>query len=625
MFHRVRETVSNRYANAQTTRRKRITRRRIKASAQPSEDVEQLANDEGDYDDNASVRSTITVETTRTASNENRKQLADPNHRPPTQVFVERNQPGGDPSQDPLEVLERAQSDITKLSVYLQGVSIGRSVASACLALIRGDNRSWEAIAVDILRQKARWDNVTIEDCEGEYMDTLLGCLLNLDNTVFLHLSNLILTPNAAWTFQSLAFSRSMTKLQLDLIDLSFAMPLLCKGLHANNSLECLITSRCGLNDDRLAELFTSLPKRLQELRIFGNKCRDKGLAAITAVVHHSQDLKILDLSYQHVDARDTNDSFDVTWLMGALHHNRTLKVLDLDNDGIDDGHLTHLCASLCVNDTLEEVMLNHNRITATGIALLSSKFGEMKGLKKISMYSNLFDAPQVDSMVSSSAQAAAAAAASQNQTPTPRTVEVPQDDEPSDLEDELDDDGIDYDEETVAEEEELTEKDNGDDDDEDGDGDYDDDDDSSAPPPSADFREPVEMEQDSMRDDDEEDDIDAQVEESESHVPADESETDGAAVDETEHDESATKVDLENGTTNGAPAPENEHQEPFKGTGGSSTTKDEEPDEGSEEAGDELNDEDDAEDDEDDDDGDDGAGLAEDEEEDSVLGIIVN
>lgn len=559
MFQRVRETLSDYAATAKMP--KPITRRRVKASFSAAQHTttnhhhqnqrsssigrrtrnenhhhqqhsrnkkkndddsddddhhENADDDDEDEEDNRSVQSTITVETTRTASNENRKPTGVADRGAPTQILIEPPSTPGDLYNDPVEVLERAQSDITKLSIYIKEIAITRHVASAFFGLVRGDNRSWEAIAVDILRQKARWDNITLEDCEGEYLDTVLGFLWNMDNCAFLHLSNLLLTPNAAWTMQSLQFCKSMTKLQFDLIDLSFAMPLLCQGLKQNLSLSCLIASRCGLNDDRLHELFTCLPKQLVELRIFGNRCREKGLAAITAVVHHSQHLKILDLSYQHVDPsnRSMDGEFDVSWLAGALHHNRVLKVLDLDNDGIDDGHLTHICAALCANDTLEEVMLNHNRITATGIALLSHKFGEMKGLKKISMYSNLFDAPQVDAMVA------------QNKQPMPRQIsnvaeggEGEADEEvTSDLEDENetenndddDDDDFDYEEEIVGEDdhddEEEEEEVAGDDGSSSGEGEFMDDD-SSAPPPSADFREPEEIDNDSIPDDDEDGD----------------------------------------------------------------------------------------------------------------------
>lgn len=178
--------------------------------------------------DTASVHSTITVETTRTPTNENRKPTANPNLRPHTQVFCGLSE---DPSLEPTEVLERAQSDITKLAVYMQQIQLTRPVTAAFMALVRGDNRTWEAIAVDILRQKARWDNITLEDCEGEYLDTILAFLFHLDNCAFLHLSNLLMSANGAWTLQSIVFCRNLSKLQLDLIDLSFAMPMLCRGL----------------------------------------------------------------------------------------------------------------------------------------------------------------------------------------------------------------------------------------------------------------------------------------------------------------------------------------------------------------------------------------------------------
>jgi Ran GTPase-activating protein (RanGAP) involved in mRNA processing and transport len=190
---------------------------------------------------------------------------------------------------------------------------------------------------------------------------------------------------------QSLMFMKSLTKLQLDLIDLTFAIPMLARGLKSNASIKCLITSRCGLLDEPLGELLGNLPVQIEELRIFGNRCRAKGLAAVTNIVKDKNaQLKLLDLSYQHVT---DEEEFDVQWLADAVRNNTKLKTLDLDNDSIDDGHLTHIIAALTKNKTLEELMLNHNKITGTGVAMLASKFGEMKGLKKISMYSNVFDA----------------------------------------------------------------------------------------------------------------------------------------------------------------------------------------------------------------------------------------
>jgi hypothetical protein len=337
-------------------------------------------------DDDVSVQTTITVETTRTAHNENRKPfLTNPisSKKKSTQVFVNQ--------KDPLASLEAAQHDLATVSIYLKDITVTKDVAKSFLALIRGDNRSWEAIAVDILRQKARWENITLEDCSGDVLDLMISFVLNLDNCAFLHLSSLVPTQHLAWSLQSLGFTKSLHKLQIDLIDLSFAIPMLVKGLETNLSLTCLITSRCGLEDDTLKSLLSHLPKGLEELRIFGNKCRGEGLAALSnLLMDPTGQLKILDLSYQHVQE---GDDFDISWLSAALTSNTTLKTLDLDNDSIDDGHLAHLCAALCENKTLEELMLNHNNISGEGVGLFSSKFGEMKGLKKISMYSNLFDA----------------------------------------------------------------------------------------------------------------------------------------------------------------------------------------------------------------------------------------
>jgi hypothetical protein len=381
-------------------------------------------------DGHGSVYTTITVETTRTKENENRKPTipaifgggAGTGKTRNTQVSVGEVDPVGD--------LQLAMNDITKLSIYMKNVSASQAVSANFLSLMRGDNRSWEAIAVDILRQKARWESIVIEECSSarpdensnggtpistlstaasasasdsvaavavanttDYLDLILTHILCVDNCAYLHLSNFVWTDRTAWSMMALQFCKSIQKLQLDLIYLKSSIPMLSRGLKDNKSLKVLITSRCGLQDDELGVLLSHLPEPLEELRIFGNRCRSKGLASLTAAIQERTTcLKHLDLSYQHVGP---DEEFDISWFAEALgRKNKTLKVLDLDNVSLDDGHLAHLVAALCRNKTLEELMLNHNKISGAGVAMLATRFGEMKGLKKISMYSNLFDAP---------------------------------------------------------------------------------------------------------------------------------------------------------------------------------------------------------------------------------------
>jgi hypothetical protein len=376
-------------------------------------------------DDVESVYTTVTVETTRNKDNENSKPLGSfsgyfgnkKRTTTTTQIFVS--------AKDPVTDLQLAVNDITKLSIFLKNVHIDYDVACNFLTLMRGDGRSWEAIAVDILRQKARWEYIFLEECSSkndakhiqsddneDYLDLLLAHVLAVDNCAYLHLSNFCWTIHTAWTMQAIMFCKSLHKLHLDLIDLTSSIPMLRRGLQNSVSLTCLITSRCGLHDDALSDLFGHLPRQIEEVRIFGNKCRANGLAALTKVLSHKETcLKVLDLSYQHVGP---DEEFDIQFLADAIRRNKTLKTLDLDNDSLDDGHLTHIVAALTKNRTLEELMLNHNKITGTGVAMFASKFGEMKGLKKISMYSNVFDAP-----LSSTSTEGHTAASSKNATPS--------------------------------------------------------------------------------------------------------------------------------------------------------------------------------------------------------------
>jgi hypothetical protein len=302
-----------------------------------------------------------------------------------TQVFPRRTHA--------VEDLTAACSDITALSIKIKALVITQDTAGAFCSLVRGDNRSWEAIAVDILRQKARWQSITLDECTGDYIDRCITLLLSLDNVHTLNMSSIMLTAFSAYALESIGFNKHLKVLELDLLDLSHAIPALAKGLKINKSLEILTASRCGLGDDQVAELVGALEHHpeIQELKLFGNKCRQQGLLAVTNLLQNpNTKIRFLDLSYQHVLE---DQDFDISWLCAALTNNKSLKILDMDNDSIDDGHLSHLIAALCENTTLEDLRLNHNLITGDGVGVLASKFGKMKGLKKLSMYSNKFDA----------------------------------------------------------------------------------------------------------------------------------------------------------------------------------------------------------------------------------------
>lgn len=308
--------------------------------------------------------------------------------------------PAGPPKTDVLvtkekaiEDLEAAQKDsgITVVK-FQEGVDITEATCAAFSALLRGDNRSWEAIAVDMLRKNARWNKINFEGCKGSHLDHCITLLLSLDNAHTLQLSSIRLSQFTAYSLETIAFNTHLKNLELDLLELTDSVPALSRALKRNKSLEVLTTSRCGLNDEMLAELIGALEKHpsIQELKIFGNKCRSKGLNAITELISAPNTaIRLLDLSYQHVGE---DEDFDISWLCSAIKKNTSLKTLDLDNCKIDDGHLAHLTVALCENKTLEDLRLNHNHITGEGVALLAVKFTQMKGLKKISMFSNKFD-----------------------------------------------------------------------------------------------------------------------------------------------------------------------------------------------------------------------------------------
>mmetsp|Transcript_24116 Transcript_24116/g.57015 ORF Transcript_24116/g.57015 Transcript_24116/m.57015 type:complete len:703 (+) Transcript_24116:178-2286(+) len=347
-----------------------------------------------------------------------------------------------DSAASPADVLRQAVNDITKLSIKMKNLTVDEDVASSFLKLMRGDNRSWEAIAVDILRQKARWDSIEFEECneatavclktsneksgtDGEnnnndgngaavtateqqnggnahnktetmsYLDVVISHILSVDACGSLHLSSMVWTQQTAWSMQALTFSKSLHKLQLDLIDLNtFAVPMLIRGIRHNTSLITLTMSRCGLQDDKLGDLLANLPTQLEELRIFGNSCRLKGLASLTkALSQKDTKLRLLDLSYQHVTKDEAaSNQFNLKEFCDVLAKNKSLQVLDFDNTSLNDEQLDYIITALTTNRSVEELTLNHNQISGTGVALLAAKMKQMKGLKKVSMYNNGFE-----------------------------------------------------------------------------------------------------------------------------------------------------------------------------------------------------------------------------------------
>ena len=393
-------------------------------SLSDDDDYDDDSLDNNDDDDSNSVQTVETVEPSppplAAADSKSKKKKS-------TQIFIS--------SSSAKQDIKLGTNDITKTSIYAKNVTIDNKIAIKLLELIRGDNRSWESIAVDILRQKkVRWESIKLDNCSSydhneddtqdlqqqgganiNYFDLIVSNIINIDNCTHLHISNMkSYTISTSFALSSIIFSKHLCKLQLDFItDLSYHIPLLSQSISKNTSITSLITSRCGLNDNHLGILLGSLPKQLEELRIFGNKCRSNGLHSLTHHIIGEKDnskkdkkskkkdkkksskstckLKIIDLSYQHVNT-SIGEEFDLLLFSKALSNNKTIKILDLDNTSINDLQLSYLIDSLCKNKTLEELTVNHNKITDAGVALLGTKFSDIKGLKKISMYSNIFD-----------------------------------------------------------------------------------------------------------------------------------------------------------------------------------------------------------------------------------------
>ncbi|OEU10875.1 hypothetical protein FRACYDRAFT_271009, partial [Fragilariopsis cylindrus CCMP1102] len=185
--------------------------RRLTSLSDDDDDDDSLDNNDDDVDDDSnSVHTVETVEPPPpllTAADSKSKKKS-------TQLFING-------SSTAKRDIKLGTNDITKTSIYAKNVIIDHKIAIKLLELIRGDNRSWESIAVDILRQKkVRWESIKLDNnCSSydhhkeqdthqdlqqqqhqgsgsansniNYFELILSNIINIDNCTHLHLSNM--------------------------------------------------------------------------------------------------------------------------------------------------------------------------------------------------------------------------------------------------------------------------------------------------------------------------------------------------------------------------------------------------------------------------------------------------
>lgn len=177
----------------------------------------------------------------------------------------------------------------------------------------------------------------------------------------------------------------------------------LCLGFVGNKSLRELSLVSCGLEDSQIAQIATALEGHpgLTHLRLSWNRCREKGLQALARLIWFldgSARLESLDLQHQSVrhhgiggvmNQHCSNDRMQLSPLWEAWKNqienfpddslndgyrliNHSLKRLVLSGNGLVDEDMVSLAALLPQWSSLEELDLDSNQITSTGLWLLT-------------------------------------------------------------------------------------------------------------------------------------------------------------------------------------------------------------------------------------------------------------
>jgi tRNA A64-2'-O-ribosylphosphate transferase len=153
----------------------------------------------------------------------------------------------------------------------------------------------------------------------------------------------------------------------------------------------CFAHTGHPLDDDSMALLIHGIENNanLQRLNLSGNKCVNRGIAALSAVLDRTK-LQQLDLSCQCIDQ---NESMDLSLLVGALGRTSTLHSLELKcNKLSSERDMAFLAAALMHNTSIKYIGLGSNRINNSALEILASRVPSMKVLRHLVMDNNLFD-----------------------------------------------------------------------------------------------------------------------------------------------------------------------------------------------------------------------------------------
>lgn len=194
------------------------------------------------------------------------------------------------------------------------------------------------------------------------------------------------------------ARTSSVDTASLDTTDFTFFSPMetaavLSEGLRENSGLEIVDLSCCYLEDESLCLLVQSLVGHpsIRVLNISRNYARSQTMQALADVVAtDSMVLTTLDVREQTDDDKN-NEPLDISHFSRAMQDNRTVAILKLSHNQLQDNQIVDLINRLQGNEVIQELDLQFNQITETGLNYLTENLSGMKSLAVLLLGGNVF------------------------------------------------------------------------------------------------------------------------------------------------------------------------------------------------------------------------------------------
>jgi Ran GTPase-activating protein (RanGAP) involved in mRNA processing and transport len=279
-------------------------------------------------------------------------------------------------------------------------------------------------VSHEVVQQLFRWNQVELDDCEGDHFHAVIAGILRHDNIQRLRvffgykidpevvdalgkglpqskLQELSLTIDMdAKTARILCHSINLSKLTKCNLNrcgiYADAVDVLCRGLEDNTTLELLRLEYCRLRDDEVADLVRAVKHHptLQELSFRGNYAQEDSIDTVAELLRCTPALRRLDLAQQNPGI------LDLSQLAQALEENTTLVHLNLQESFLKDIHIPALVRALSINTTLRQLNMENCELKDAGLSALIEGLGEFRGLAQLWLRENNFHQSPDESVI---------------------------------------------------------------------------------------------------------------------------------------------------------------------------------------------------------------------------------